>query len=194
MFKYIFLFTITFNSLNQYWNDSSNYHNETPQRPYPNYQKNKPKKAICTLKSLKMKGTIKFTQNSPNSQTKITTEIKGLKKNTLIGYHIHEFGHLGNKCMLTGGHYNPFGNSHGGPHDYNRHVGDLGNLNIDYKGETFFEGFNDLVSLFGDYSVVGRAVVVHVGTDDLGQGNNASSSKSGNSGMRMFCCVIGLTN
>ena len=45
--------------------------------------------------------------------------------------------------------------------------------------------------LYGPESVVGRAIVVHGGEDDLGLGHNASSLKSGNAGPRVACCVIG---
>ena len=48
------------------------------------------------------------------------------------------------------------------------------------------------VDLIGDRSVVGRGIVVHADPDDLGQGNDAESLKTGNAGDRLACGVIKL--
>lgn len=48
------------------------------------------------------------------------------------------------------------------------------------------------VSMFGDLSVIGRAVVVHEGVDDLGLGGQNLSHTTGNAGARLVCGVIGL--
>ncbi len=39
---------------------------------------------------------------------------------------------------------------------------------------------------------MGRSVVVHAEEDDLGKTNHPDSSKTGNSGARVACGVIGL--
>jgi hypothetical protein len=44
-----------------------------------------------------------------------------------------------------------------------------------------------LVKLFGAESVLGRTLVVHAGTDDLGKGNTEESKKTGNAGARPAC-------
>lgn len=49
------------------------------------------------------------------------------------------------------------------------------------------------ISLYGDLSVVGRSVVVHANEDDLGATDHPESSKTGNSGPRIACGVIGLS-
>lgn len=46
--------------------------------------------------------------------------------------------------------------------------------------------------MIGPESVLGRMVVVHAGTDDLGQGGNEESLKTGNAGGRSACGVIGV--
>lgn len=49
------------------------------------------------------------------------------------------------------------------------------------------------VLLSGPQSVVGRAIVVHEGEDDLGKGGSPLSSTTGNAGGRVACGVIGLS-
>ena len=52
---------------------------------------------------------------------------------------------------------------------------------------------DSLVSLHGSLSVIGRAVVVHEGADDLGLGGHQLSNTTGNAGARLACGVIGLS-
>ena len=44
--------------------------------------------------------------------------------------------------------------------------------------------------LMGDRSVVGRGMVIHADRDDLGQGGDAESLKTGNAGDRLACGII----
>ena len=89
---------------------------------------------------------------------------------------------------------NPHGKTHGAPTDEARHVGDLGNIKTDAQGNAKGTIEDKLVKLIGPESVIGRTVVVHGGTDDLGKGANEESLKTGNAGPRPACGVIGISN
>ncbi|GMK56127.1 hypothetical protein CspeluHIS016_0211830 [Cutaneotrichosporon spelunceum] len=120
----------------------------------------------------------------------VTGEIRNLSPNTLHGFHIHEFGDLSDGCTSTGAHYNPFGHQHGAPSDTNRHVGDLGNVPTDSNGVARFKITDCVARLCGEHAVMGRAVVVHFGTDDLGRGGHDDSKETGHAGGRAGCGVI----
>ena len=94
-------------------------------------------------------------------------------------------------CKTAGPHFNPHGKVHGGPVSEIRHVGDLGNLIAGEDGTAHFELEDHLVMLYGEHSVIGRSCVTHAGVDDLGQGGNEESLKTGNAGGRVACGVIG---
>uniref|UniRef100_A0A3G9CM21 Superoxide dismutase [Cu-Zn] n=1 Tax=Laqueus rubellus TaxID=93892 RepID=A0A3G9CM21_LAQRU len=108
------------------------------------------------------------------------------------GFHVHEKGDLSTGCGSTGGHFNPEGVNHGAPGDRIRHVGDFGNLrqnNVGSIKETFHDSRAVLFS--SRNNIIGRAIVIHAGKDDLGTGGDAGSRASGNAGARLACCVIG---
>lgn len=73
-----------------------------------------------------------------------------------------------------------------------RHVGDLGNILADANGIARDTFSDNLISLMGPNSIVGRAVVAHAFADDYGQGGDLESTKTGNAGARLACGVIGL--
>jgi len=72
------------------------------------------------------------------------------------------------------------------------HVGDLGNITADEDGVANISIAAKRIDLTGERSVVGRAVVVHSDQDDLGQGGDEESLKTGNAGDRLACGVITL--
>ena len=86
----------------------------------------------------------------------------------------------------AGGHFNPMNTPHGAPSDAsgNRHVGDLGNVTADDQGMVNAEMLDSVIALDGSNSIVGKALMVHAGRDDL------TSQPSGDSGARIACGVI----
>ncbi|QPG77287.1 Superoxide dismutase [Cu-Zn] [Brettanomyces nanus] len=140
-----------------------------------------------------VKGIVTFEQATESEPTTINYNIEGNDPNALRGFHIHTFGDNTNGCTSAGPHFNPFGKTHGAPTDEIRHVGDLGNIKTDANGVAKGTIKDKLVKLIGENSILGRTVVVHAGTDDLGKGGNADSLKTGNAGGRPACGVIGLS-
>ena len=145
--------------------------------------------AQCELQhSDTVKGTILLMQ-APGTPTLIKGTITGLEPGE-HGFHIHEYGDMSKGCETMGGHYNPDGVDHG---DIEKgHVGDLGNITADDNGTASFSIEANRVDLIGDRSVVGRGLVVHADQDDLGQGGDEESLKTGNAGDRLACGVITL--
>ncbi|PFH57674.1 hypothetical protein XA68_14702 [Ophiocordyceps unilateralis] len=152
-------------------------------------------KAVCVLRGdAKVGGTVIFEQNSENEPTKITYNITGNQANAKRGFHIHTFGDNTNGCTSAGPHFNPFNKQHGAPDDENRHVGDMGNVETDGNGVASGTMTDKHIKLIGPHSVIGRTVVVHDGTDDLGKGGHEQSLQTGNAGGRPACGVIGISN
>jgi len=152
-------------------------------------------KAVCVVRGeTGISGTITFEQESEASPTKISWNISGHDPSAKRGMHVHAFGDNTNGCLSAGPHFNPHGKTHGAPEDDNRHVGDLGNIETDAQGNSRGEVLDPFVKVIGPLSVIGRTVVVHAGTDDLGKGGNEESLKTGNAGPRPACGVIGISS
>ncbi|KAL1140268.1 hypothetical protein AAG570_000200 [Ranatra chinensis] len=118
--------------------------------------------------------------------------IERLQPNKEHGFHIHEKGDLSSGCASAAGHFNPHQKHHGGPSDTERHVGDLGNIAADASGVAMFTIQDNLISLVGEHSVLGRAIVVHADKDDFGKGGFTDSLTTGHAGSRVGCGVIGI--
>lgn len=144
-------------------------------------------KAICVLKAThgsKVNGTIEF--NQVGRSVEISGEVTGLTPGK-HGFHIHEFGDCSDHDgMCAGGHFNPTNAPHGGPDSAERHVGDLGNITADESGKAVIKMTDNVISLRGPSSIVGRSVIVHAKEDDL------KSQPTGNAGDRVACGVIGI--
>ena len=103
------------------------------------------------------------------------------------GAHIHEKGDCSDaEAKSAGGHWNPAQHKHGAPPPSSSHLGDLGNLTVGADGTGSLELTSESWKL-GDGSpedVIGKAVVIHAGADDL------VTDPAGNSGARIGCGVI----
>lgn len=86
----------------------------------------------------------------------------------------------------------PFKLDHGAPNDQVRHIGDLGNVRANEQGIAETKFSDQVINLSGPRSIIGRAVVVHSGSDDFGRSNHPDSKKTGNAGGRAGCGVIGI--
>ncbi|PAA81930.1 hypothetical protein BOX15_Mlig025319g3, partial [Macrostomum lignano] len=147
-------------------------------------------KAVCVLKGdAGVSGTLHFEQ--AGDVVKVTGSVEGLAPGK-HGFHVHEFGDNTNGCVSAGAHFNPCKRTHGAPDDEERHVGDLGNVEADASGRAGVEITDKLINLTGPNSIIGRSLVVHADTDDLGRGGHELSKTTGNAGGRLACGVIGI--
>jgi len=150
------------------------------------------RKAIVTLyKGNEVVGHIDFVQEQVDGSVKVSGRVGGLLPG-MHGFHVHEKGDVRDGCLAAGDHFNPENKHHGAPNDTDRHVGDLGNIEADSSGGATVNITDSLISLRGPHSIIGRALVVHNGTDDLGRGGTDESRKTGSAGARVACGVIGI--
>jgi len=129
-------------------------------------------------------GVVKFEATAKG--VKVSWDLKGLAPGK-HGFHIHELGNTDcpdGKC--AGGHFNPDGKKHGGPATAERHVGDLGNIEADAKGESKGEMEDAMIALAGAHSIVGRTVMLHEKADDL------KTDPAGDAGARIGVGVVGI--
>ena len=139
-----------------------------------------------------IKGYVKFSEDLIKNEIKIDLNLSGLKPNSLHGFHVHEAGDLTDKCTSMCAHFNPYGNTHGCPGMKNRHVGDLGNIKSNNKGEAKYSFNDNIIKLRGTKAnIIGRGLIIHEDEDDCGKGGNKESLKTGNAGKRIACAVIG---
>lgn len=137
-----------------------------------------------------IQGYAQFTQVK-NADTSIKIKVVGVTPG-FHGIHIHAYGDQTNGCASAGSHYNEEGKNHGSPLESDRHVGDLGNINVNGRGEGTLNMVSDKIHIYGTINnVVGRSIVLHAKPDDLGQGTHSTSQTTGNAGARIACGVIG---
>lgn len=141
--------------------------------------------AICHLSAVGdsgVQGTVRFTSEAGG--VRVMVDISGLTPGD-HGFHVHEKGDCSAPdATSAGGHYNPTGAPHAARDAQSRHLGDLGNITADASGRAQTSFVDTHLQLTGANSIVGHAIIVHAGADDL------TSQPSGNSGARVACGVI----
>ncbi|XP_055500473.1 superoxide dismutase [Cu-Zn]-like [Leucoraja erinacea] len=123
----------------------------------------------------------------------IKGNIEGLKPGK-HGLYVSSSGNVSTGTDSSGAHYNPCDKKHGGPQDDERHVGDLGNIEANAEGIAKFEMHDRLLRLAGNYSIIGRTLVVTEKEDDLGKGGDEGSVMGGNAGKGLAWGIIGIAN
>jgi Cu-Zn family superoxide dismutase len=114
----------------------------------------------------------------------VKAEVKGLTPGK-HGFHVHEKGDCSSgDGKSAGGHFNPAGMPHAGPDADKRHAGDLGNLEANASGVATVDRTDFVIRLSGEDSILGRAIIVHAGEDDL------TTQPTGAAGARVACGVI----
>jgi Cu-Zn family superoxide dismutase len=160
---------------------------------YARMTTNKPIYAIAVFND-SVKGSVNFSEDLTNKRVKIDLNVTGLIPNSLHGFHVHEAGDLSEKCTSMCAHFDPYGSTHGCPgmSMSKRHVGDLGNIRTNSKGEAKYTFYDNVIKLRGTKcNIIGRGLIIHEDKDDCGLGGNAESLKTGNSGKRIACAVVG---
>jgi len=141
---------------------------------------------VAAASGSKVEGVVHFAMNG--DKVSVHAKISGLEPGE-HGFHVHEKGDCSAPdAKSAGGHFNPHTVDHGGPEGDVHHAGDLGNITANAEGvaELSVDLPSNFLSLAPDANnnIVGRAVVVHGGADDL------KSQPSGAAGPRVGCGVI----
>jgi superoxide dismutase, Cu-Zn family len=130
-----------------------------------------------------LNGRLVFSRSG--ATVKATLEVEGAPPGQ-HGAHLHAKGDCSAAdASSAGDHWNPTAGTHGAPSAAS-HLGDLGNLTVGADGSGKLALDNAKWTL-GDGSandVVGKAIVIHGGVDDL------TTQPSGNSGPRIGCGVV----
>ncbi|XP_068177243.1 extracellular superoxide dismutase [Cu-Zn]-like [Antennarius striatus] len=133
-------------------------------------------------------GQVLFKQDFPDGMLEVLVSIDGFPTNCAIqlrALHIYQYGDLSQGCASTGDHYDPFDDVHP------EHAGDIGNF--EPRNGKISAVIQSNATMFGRWSVIGRAVVIHEEEDDMGLGGDAGSLLHGNAGARLGCCIIGIS-
>jgi Cu-Zn family superoxide dismutase len=158
---------------------------EEPAQPQPQAAKApEPVEVKLLAKSgSKLAGTARFEQ--VEGGVKVTLELSGISQGQ-HGAHIHQKADCSSAdAKSAGDHFNPDDHPHGMPTADKKHLGDLGNIEVDKDGNAKLEIVVQGANLEpGDaHSFIDRAIIIHEKKDDGGQ-------PTGNAGGRIGCGEI----
>jgi superoxide dismutase, Cu-Zn family len=132
----------------------------------------------------KVKGTVRFTETGAG--VSMSADVTGLPKGT-HAFHVHVFGDCSAPdAESAGDHFHFTGSSLS--KDTRIITGNLGELTADKAGKATVTATIDRASLHGDYSILGRSVVVHA------LPNDPAKPPDGGAGKRLACGVIGVAS
>lgn len=145
-------------------------------------------KGICVLRCQKgnVHGVVYLSEILPQRGVHFQVKIIGISPG-LHGFHIHKTGNTLDGAHTLCEHYNPTRQNHGGLNSKYSHLGDLGNLKANSKGDVQQTINSRLLSL---EEIFGRSLIVHADRDDLGKGNHKDSLTTGHSGKRILWGII----
>jgi superoxide dismutase, Cu-Zn family len=129
-------------------------------------------------------GVVNFTQEA--GAVHVVARIQGAPAGT-HGFHLHAGGTCdGPDFKSAGDHFNPGNTPHGAPDAPQHHAGDFGNIEVGADGTGNLDLTTTMLSVGdgGATDVVGKALILHGGKDDL------TTQPSGNSGARIACGVV----
>jgi superoxide dismutase, Cu-Zn family len=126
-------------------------------------------------------GFVRFIQTDDG--VRMIAELAGMPPGQ-HGIHVHEKGDCSAPDFSSAGEHFTSSpqDAHGMPADEQRHTGDLGNIVVDGNGTASLDRKDEIISIDGDRSIIGRALIVHERGDD---GADAKSA-----GGRLLCGVI----
>ena len=149
-----------------------------------------PERAVAEIAEVDgsgVSGRVEFT--SLGDSIEVRYNLSGLSAGD-HGFHIHRMGDCGPDSTGTpagaaGDHLNPLSSPHGAPDSSaaKRHAGDLGNVAAE-GGQAVGVLVDPVLAFEGPTSILGKAVIVHAGADDL------TTQPGGDSGARIGCGVI----
>ena len=152
-----------------------------------------PERAVAHIDSVGgsgLSGTVRFT--SLGDAVEVRYDIDGFTSDGPHGFHVHQTGDCGADstgapASAAGGHFNPLSSEHGAPTAArtDRHAGDLSNIVVE-NGRALGTVVDSVLTFSGPTALLGKAVVVHQGEDDL------TTQPSGDAGDRIGCGVIRL--
>lgn len=130
------------------------------------------------------RGMVRFSELADGS-VRVTLDATGVPAGNR-GFHVHEIGDCSAPDATSAGpHFDAGSNPHGAPGSSAHHSGDFGNVLASNGGLVTHTFTTRAVTVSpGPTSVVGRAVIIHGGTDDL------TSQPAGDAGPRIACGVV----